>query len=52
MVFGIALAVSEPVLSLFSRKEPKPVVHVLEEVPCPPCSYIKIDEKVWILQLL
>ena len=52
MFLGIALATSEPIRALFSQKEPRPVVHVLEDLVCPPTFYINVDEKVWILRLL
>jgi hypothetical protein len=52
MLLGIALAASEPIRSLFSQQEPKPVVHVVKDVQCPPHFYINVDERVWALRLM
>jgi len=51
MFLGIALATSEPIRASFLQKETRPVVHVLDDLVCPPTFYINVDEKVWILRL-
>jgi hypothetical protein len=51
MLFGFALATSDAVRKLFSTDPPKAVVHVLDDVQCPPYFYVKIDERVFAVKL-
>jgi len=51
LVVGFVIATSEPVYRLFEPEHPKTVVQFIQDVECPPCFYIRIDEQVFEVML-
>ena len=50
IVFGVALAATEPVRRFFALGQRKAAVYVLQDVECPPCFYIRIDDQVFAVR--
>jgi hypothetical protein len=51
MFFGFALATAEAVRVVFQPRQPKAVIHVLQDVECPSFFYIKVDDRVFAVRL-
>ena len=51
IIFGFALATTEAAREFFQPKQPKAVIHVLDEVECPPFFYLRIDDRVIAVKL-
>jgi hypothetical protein len=51
IVFGFALSTFDVARGLFPAEQRKAVIHVLDELGCPPCFYLRIEDQVFAVAL-